>query len=73
MSLPSASTNDDHSVISTNSPTQIIPTTNDALDLNSTNFDAEYYVQNLLHKKGLEELVAVEQDMVIIDNNKTTK
>ena len=35
-----------------------------ALDINSSNFDAEYYVQDLLRKKGLEELVAVEQDMV---------
>uniref|UniRef100_A0A1I8BTD2 Vacuolar protein sorting-associated protein 51 homolog n=1 Tax=Meloidogyne hapla TaxID=6305 RepID=A0A1I8BTD2_MELHA len=34
------------------------------LNINSTNFDAEYYVQDLLRKKGLEELVAVEQDMV---------
>jgi hypothetical protein len=34
------------------------------LDLNSPHFDAEYYVQDLLKRKGLEELVAVEQDMV---------
>nr|CAD2164343.1 unnamed protein product [Meloidogyne enterolobii] len=34
------------------------------LDINSSNFDPEYYVQDLLRKKGLEELVAVEQDMV---------
>jgi hypothetical protein len=37
------------------------------LNLNSATFDAEYYVQDLLRRKGLEELVAVEQDMVIID------
>ncbi|KAL3103113.1 hypothetical protein niasHS_002299 [Heterodera schachtii] len=34
------------------------------MDLNSPNFNAEAYVQDLLRKKGLEELVAVEQDMV---------
>uniref|UniRef100_A0A914KVV8 Vacuolar protein sorting-associated protein 51 homolog n=1 Tax=Meloidogyne incognita TaxID=6306 RepID=A0A914KVV8_MELIC len=34
------------------------------LNINSSSFDPEYYVQDLLRKKGLEELVAVEQDMV---------
>uniref|UniRef100_A0A914GUI7 Vacuolar protein sorting-associated protein 51 homolog n=1 Tax=Globodera rostochiensis TaxID=31243 RepID=A0A914GUI7_GLORO len=34
------------------------------MDLNSPQFNAELYVQDLLRRKGLEELVAVEQDMV---------
>uniref|UniRef100_A0AC35FXQ3 Vacuolar protein sorting-associated protein 51 homolog n=1 Tax=Panagrolaimus sp. PS1159 TaxID=55785 RepID=A0AC35FXQ3_9BILA len=34
------------------------------LNLNSSDFDAESYVQNLLQKKGLDELVAIEEDMV---------
>lgn len=34
------------------------------LNLNSLNFDSEAFVNNLIHKKGLDELVAVEEDMV---------
>lgn len=34
------------------------------LNLNSSEFEAEAYVQNLLQKKGLDELVAIEEDMV---------
>uniref|UniRef100_A0A914Y6J0 Vacuolar protein sorting-associated protein 51 homolog n=1 Tax=Panagrolaimus superbus TaxID=310955 RepID=A0A914Y6J0_9BILA len=34
------------------------------LNLNSSDFEAESYVQNLLQKKGLDELVAIEEDMV---------
>ena len=46
------------------SPSPLTATSKAALDLNSQNFDAEYYVQDLLRRKGLEELVTVEQDMV---------
>lgn len=34
------------------------------LNLNSSMFDSETYVNNLIQKKGLDELVAVEEDMV---------
>lgn len=34
------------------------------LNLNSVNFNSEQFVNNLIHKKGLDELVAVEEDMV---------
>ncbi|KAI1731438.1 vps51/Vps67 domain-containing protein [Ditylenchus destructor] len=34
------------------------------LNLNSSQFDSEAFVSNLLQKKGLDELVAVEEDMV---------
>ena len=34
------------------------------LNINSGEFDAESYVRNLLHEKGIDDLVAVEEDMV---------
>lgn len=34
------------------------------LNLNSEKFDSEAFVSNLIRKKGLDELVAVEEDMV---------
>lgn len=37
---------------------------NHPLNLNSLQFDSEAYVNNLIQKKGLDELVAVEEDMV---------
>lgn len=37
---------------------------NNPLNLNSSNFNSEAYVNNLLQKNGLDELVAVEEDMV---------
>lgn len=40
------------------------PSENHPLNLNSTDFDPEAYVNNLLKRKGLDELVAVEEDMV---------
>lgn len=39
------------------------PETKEA-NLNSSDFDAETYVQNLLQKKSLDELVAIEEDSV---------
>jgi hypothetical protein len=38
----------------------------DKLDLNSPDFDAEQYVRNLLREKGIDDLVAVEEDMVFV-------
>lgn len=40
------------------------PPDNHPLNLNSTVFKPEAYVSNLLKRKGLDELVAVEEDMV---------
>uniref|UniRef100_A0A914C6A9 Vacuolar protein sorting-associated protein 51 homolog n=1 Tax=Acrobeloides nanus TaxID=290746 RepID=A0A914C6A9_9BILA len=40
------------------------PPDNHPLNLNSTVFEPEAYVSNLLKRKGLDELVAVEEDMV---------
>lgn len=33
-------------------------------DLNSANFDAEAYVRSLLLENGIDDLVAIEEDMV---------
>lgn len=34
------------------------------MNLNSSDFNPELYVNGLVHKKGLDELVAIEEDMV---------
>lgn len=45
-------------------PTKMGSPENHPLNLNSGDFDPEAYVNHLLQRKGLDELVAVEEDMV---------